>query len=105
MEVLMYQYFISIPSQEYGKPTEDYFKEYAQYSKVVMVTDSALQEDSYRVLGTYPACLNKNATDWTEYPKFVCGLYYSRDYLLLMEDVIEYCHGRLKFENIRSANV
>ena len=81
---------------------------WARYCHVVYVDNCDLKhKPDFRLMGECPA-LAHNMTEadmkkFTGFPRFCFGLYYDPKSLLLMDDVIEWSHHHLSFDQIRTA--
>jgi len=115
------QYIPFVSVTEYGnhggRVKESHYKKYGHYCQVVMVSRSDIEgfnKTGFRMFGIMPGTLGrpwtgdpearrKDLRKFAGYPQFNFGMYYDLDYLLFMDDVIEYNHHQRKFEDIRSA--
>jgi hypothetical protein len=100
--------FLSIPHLQYDRLTEYYYKQIAHYANTVFVAQNELSKQvDFRMFGSYPAPCSKKTEEQKKkhagWPKFVFGQYYDLGFLLYMEDVFEYSHSYIKFEQIRTA--
>ena len=95
----------------YSKPKEEKVtnKIFAIGNKVGFVLPHDVRQLKYeweRIMVTTPAPCESGKwerfTNHAGFPKFVFGVYWSANHLLLMEDVHEWCYHHIDFEDIRN---